>query len=275
MIFPLIMLYDIHIQVLQDHYNHLWMVYKVRSMWCKNIMQNIISEWASTCCAPFDGYDTSYAAVYLIYVAKYFQERLYPKQEESILKWMSYWYVSDVFEEAGFNSNEFNGLYGLQTIRGVAKPAFRAMEMLNKFGGNVSYDARVISQDMEENSTVLVYCLRNDNGKDRYSVFVANFNSQKLQIEAYDMVIYVNNQKGKQLSDVRMYRIDGNNTNPIVAWKNMSSPLYPSQSQLKTINDTSQLIQMDDVNWKRINSTTNQITLNIPVYGVALLDLQY
>ena len=237
-----------------------------------------ISEWASTCCAPFDGYDNEYAASYLIYAAMYFQKTLYPQQGDSILKWMSYWSISDVFEEAGFNSHEFNGLYGLQTIRGVAKPAFRAMEMLNKFGGNISYDAQIMTDGIAvDNNTVMIYCLKNDyNGDDnRYSVFVSNFNSQKLPIQSQDIEVYVNNEANMKLKSVMMYRIDGNNTNPIVAWKNMSSPEYPTQAQEDKINATSQLVGMNNVNWKVINATTTQFSFNVPIYGVVLLDLQY
>merc|ERR1712187_649911 len=105
---------------------------------------------------------------------------------------MSYWSISDVFEEAGFNSNEFNGLYGLQTIRGVPKPAFRAMELLQMYAGKVSYDVDIWNADSNVDDTVIVYCLSDENG-DGYNLFVANFNSEALDIAPCNISIYVNN----------------------------------------------------------------------------------
>ena len=230
-----------------------------------------ISEYASTCCQPQTGYDDSYSAAFVVYTAQYLQQ-LFPKQKDSTLKWMSYWAISDVFEEPGFNSNEFKGLYGLQTMRGIAKPAYRAMELLGKFGGNVSYNASLMTQNIKGN-TVLVYCVKNRFSENRFSVFIANFNSAKLPIQANEVVVYVNNVNRK-LSKVSMYRIDGNNTNPVQTWKEMSSPMYPTLAQLQKINETSQLVATN-VDYKVLNATTTQISLNVPVFGVVLLDLQY
>ena len=99
----------------------------------------VISEYNSGCCmTPFDGGkfqndDNYYAAAFLIFWAKHLQI-LFPDDDTRVLQWMSYWAISDVFEEGGFNSHEFNNLYGLQSIRGIRKPAFRAFELLEMYG---------------------------------------------------------------------------------------------------------------------------------------------
>ena len=45
----------------------------------------------------------------------------------------SWWTFSDVFEEGWLTGKPFNGVYGLKTVQGIAKPAWRAFEFLNGF----------------------------------------------------------------------------------------------------------------------------------------------
>ena len=226
-----------------------------------------MSEYASTCCAAKTEYDDSYAAAFLIYMAQFLQP-LFPKQGDSTFKFMSYWAISDVFEENGFLSNEFSGYYGLQTTRGTAKPAFRAMEALAKYGGNVSYE----SARMSATDTVMVYTLNNGE-KDRFGVFISNFNSASLPIDALTVDVYINNDGGS-IKSMTSYRIDANNTNPMEVWKSMKSPEYPTTDQLKNIVAASQL-SVSNIAHKQINATTAQISMNVPVYGIVVLDIQY
>ena len=46
----------------------------------------------------------------------------------------SYWTFSDIFEENYFPSQPFQGGFGLLTINGIAKPAYRAYELLHELG---------------------------------------------------------------------------------------------------------------------------------------------
>ena len=46
----------------------------------------------------------------------------------------SWWTISDVFEEGWLGGAPFYGGYGLLTVNGIAKPAYRAFEMLNTAG---------------------------------------------------------------------------------------------------------------------------------------------
>ena len=50
------------------------------------------------------------------------------------MPWVSFWAVSDVFEEGGMHSAEFAEQVGMQTLHGVAKPVFRAFKLLKDAG---------------------------------------------------------------------------------------------------------------------------------------------
>ncbi len=83
------------------------------------------TEW-STSSNPFDDlHDEPYAAAF---VAKTIMETC------GLVEGYSYWTFSDVFEENYFASKPFHGGFGLLTIHGIPKPAYRAFELLHRLG---------------------------------------------------------------------------------------------------------------------------------------------
>ena len=56
------------------------------------------------------------------------------------------WTISDVFEEGWLGGAPFYGGYGLLTVNGVAKPAYRAFEMLNT-AGDQRLPVKIIGQE--------------------------------------------------------------------------------------------------------------------------------
>ena len=77
---------------------------------------------------------------------------------DNVYQLMSYWTFSDVFQERGFISEPFHNGFGMQTIRGIKKPIFRAMELLSLLGSDVGY--KVVG--MNDVDTIEVFCLKND-----------------------------------------------------------------------------------------------------------------
>jgi xylan 1,4-beta-xylosidase len=83
------------------------------------------TEWC-TSSNPFDDlHDQPYAAAF---IAKTVME------VRGLVHGYSYWTFSDIFEENYFTSKPFHGGFGLLTIHGVPKPAYRAFEMLHRLG---------------------------------------------------------------------------------------------------------------------------------------------
>ena len=56
---------------------------------------------------------------------------------------LSFWAFSDIFEEVGLPTREFDGFYGLETIHGIAKPARRAFELLHRHAGDQRVETQV------------------------------------------------------------------------------------------------------------------------------------
>ena len=269
----------------------------------------VISEYNSGCCygsaydnGKFWNDDNYFASSFLIFWAKHMQSLFWNNTLNNInnykntnkdtfnpiFEWMSYWSVSDVFEEQGFNSNEFNNLYGIQTIRGIKKPAFRAFEMLHKFGSNVEYESVLIKDeqpinekglqfDNKTNSTLQVYCLKNQFMDNHYSIFIANWNNYGFNITDENITINVKNSMGDNimlLNKATLYRIDVNNTNPFAKWLDINSPQYPTIDELDSLNRSSQLAPLP-IDFAQKDNQTVQFNLLMPIYGSALIDLQY
>eukprot|EP01084_Bolivina_argentea_P029652 55061_1 len=250
----------------------------------------VISEFNSGCCrqgidnGKFPNNDNYYAAAFMIFWAKHLQVLFADGNvDKSTLKWMSYWAISDVFEENGFDSLEFNDYYGISTIRGIPKPAFRAFQLLHEYGSEIEYKSSLIADDNGfgnvNMSTLQVYALKNAVNMDRYSIFIVNWNNYGFSITEQNVVINVGNtinNKGNNLKSVIMYRIDENinNTNPLATWIQMGSPRYPTSEQLQSINESSQLKPMQ-ISFKEIDSETIQFELDVSPYNSIVLDLQY
>ena len=180
----------------------------------------------------------------------------------------------DVFEEGGFNSNPFCNDFGMQTIRGIAKPVLRALQLLNELGSNTSYNTTRMDGDNYE-STIQVYTLKNNNGNGRYTVFIGNWNLYGQPIMNETISLQIKNEMDNGVpKTATMYRIDADNVNPISKWKAMGSPTYPTQQQMQQLNASSQYVTKS-VTFQNVNSNTAKLDVSIPEYGVVVLDLQY
>ena len=55
-------------------------------------------------------------------------------EANGLVQGYSYWTFSDIFEENYFPSVPFQGGFGLLNIHGIAKPAYRAFQLLHELG---------------------------------------------------------------------------------------------------------------------------------------------
>ena len=55
-------------------------------------------------------------------------------EASNLVQGYSFWTFSDIFEENYFPSVPFHGGFGLLTLHGVAKPTYRAFELLHRLG---------------------------------------------------------------------------------------------------------------------------------------------
>ena len=83
------------------------------------------TEWSSSS-NPRDAlHDDPYAAAFIVKTVM---------EAAGLVQGYSYWTFSDIFEENYFPSLPFHGGFGLLNLHGIAKPAYRAFELLHALG---------------------------------------------------------------------------------------------------------------------------------------------
>ena len=83
------------------------------------------TEWCTSSNPRDPMHDDPYAAAFIVKTVL---------EANGLVQGYSYWTFSDIFEENYFPSVPFQGGFGLLNIHGIAKPAYRAYELLHELG---------------------------------------------------------------------------------------------------------------------------------------------
>lgn len=141
----------------------------------------------------------------------------------------SYWTFSDIFEENYFSSVPFHGGFGLLNIHGIAKPSYRAYQLLHRLGTE--------QLPVEGNhATVDVWVVRGDE-----EVTVLAVNSSLPHHPVADEQVQVRLIHTEPPAAVEISRIDAENANAKNVWLAMGKPDYLSVEQLQQLHGASEL----------------------------------
>lgn len=138
---------------------------------------------------------------------------------------MSYWSMSDVFEEQGVVKTPFYGGYGLIAERGIPKAAFRAFELLHRLG----------TQRLAAQSENALVTKRDDGG-----IVVALWNYAEPREAGADKTFQLN-LSGVRAKSYRMQMVAPGNGSALEAFTAMGSPAFPSAAQIKELVKASEL----------------------------------
>ena len=83
------------------------------------------TEWCTSSNPRDPLHDMPYAAAFIVKTVM---------EAQGLVQAYSYWTFSDIFEENYFPSVPFHGGFGLLNLHGIAKPAYRAFELLHGLG---------------------------------------------------------------------------------------------------------------------------------------------
>lgn len=166
-------------------------------------------------------FDTSYAAAGIMATLAH---------NEGIVEGYSYWCVSDIFEELGLHGLPFNNEYGLMTVYGIRKPAYRIFEALHAAG-----DQRLEVENEGISCTAEILAL--SDGRE-VTVFVYNHDIEERDVteETIELTIY-----GKA-EEIQKAVINSVHTNPLECWKKQGEPIYPNDEQIAEMENASELV---------------------------------
>jgi len=163
---------------------------------------------------------------------------------------MSYWSLSDVFEEQGIVKTPFYGGYGLIAERGIPKPAFRDFQLLHRLG-----DRRLPNQS--ENALVT------EKADGTVVVALWNYAEPGENIEPKTFQLDVT---GSQAKHYLMQLVDPDHASSLKAWKDMGSPVSPTLDQIAKLRKASELEPA------QMHPLSDPIT--IAAEGLVVLELQ-
>ncbi len=208
------------------------------------------TEWC-TSSNPFDAmHDDPYAAAFIVKTVL---------EAHGLVQGYSYWTFSDIFEENYLSSVPFHGGFGLLTIHGIAKPAYRAYELLHALGTELIH--------LEgEHSTVDAWLVR---GAGRATVVLTNFALPLHPITTESVSISLQGC-AEAATKATTRRIDLEHANAKRRWKQLGKPDYLSGSMVAELDAASRLHnESQPVNWQE---ETLRLEVTMPPQSVAAVE---
>ena len=148
------------------------------------------------------------------------------RQCDGMTEMMSYWALSDVFEEQGVIKKPFYGGYGLIAEGGVPKPAFNAFKLLHHLGDqriSVASDSMLATRRADGSLALAVWnlSLPNEAGT------------------AKSVTIELKGLQGKHR--VTISEVDPDHGSPLPAYHAMGDPVSPTQEQYHELKKAAEL----------------------------------
>lgn len=211
------------------------------------------TEWNTSSNPFFHRHDEPYAAAFAL---KSWLEAA------DIVQGYSYWTFSDLFEENYFSSVPFHGGFGLLTLHGIAKPTYRAAQILHRLG-----DERLLVDGLH--STVDCWVTRRDGA---LRIVLANHALPTHAIEPEPVVLTLRHADPPRRAWLE--RIDETHANPRRVWERaMGQPEYLSPDQVEALQGASALVP-EPLVW-RMEGGNLVCGLTIPPHAVAAISLDY
>jgi xylan 1,4-beta-xylosidase len=169
----------------------------------------------------------------------------------------AFWCLSDIYNQCGYSSSEFQGNYGMLSLHGLRKPAWFAHMLLEKLGtqsvpvaGGDSLTGAIATSG-PDGQRILVYAYPENPG--------AEPQTQEISLALPG-----------QAKDIRLYRIGSDENNILAQWRAMGAPPYPTREQIVQLHEQNSLLPAP-VSEMQIQGNIAIFSLERP--GVALLEI--
>lgn len=252
----------------------------------------VLSEYNSGLSGPipgivsfFDNSDSAYAAAFVFRSLA---------DMRGIVDTSSYWTFSDVFEEIWLSYEPFHSGYGLLTVDNIAKPAYRAFQILHELdsggavpvpgfergGGEQAADSGPPTSPL---LTILPFQHPSNESQSslHLTILVANFdtlfndstgglNAPHACMARLSVLLPEPVQPDSVSATVR--RIDLTHANAHFRWMEMGRPANLTEEQLSTLHNASQLV----IQPIPVQANGSQVLLDIalPPFSTATIDLE-
>jgi xylan 1,4-beta-xylosidase len=172
---------------------------------------------------------------------------------------MSFWTFDDVFEESGVKREPFDGGFGLISPYSIRKPSFNAFAMLHHLGNErLANDAKeaLVTRRPDGSLVVAVWNMADPPGAHQ---------AGGLGAEKYMQLRFENVPSNAAVS---ITRLDPAHGNTLAAYQKMGSPRYPTETQIRELNDASKLGPPEKTALR-----DGKIGVDLPVNSLVLLKI--
>jgi xylan 1,4-beta-xylosidase len=210
------------------------------------------TEWCTSSNPRDPLHDEPYAAAFVVKTIM---------EANGLVQGYSYWTFSDIFEENYFPSVPFHGGFGLLNIHGVAKPSYRAFQLLHHLGTE-------LLPVEGTHATVDLWVIRSAASA---TLLVTNFALPRHPIGARTVRISLRNVSAPVKATIE--RIDHEHANAKRRWQELGEPEYPDEEVLAQLHAASAL--RPDVQPFRHSNGTVELDVIMPPLGVAAVTLEF
>ncbi len=178
------------------------------------------TEWCTSSNPRDFMHDDPYAAAFIVKTIL---------EANGLVQGYSYWTFSDIFEENYFPSVPFHGGFGLLNIHGIAKPAYRAFQLLHQLG------TQMLPVE-GSHETVDAWFVRGD---PHSTLVLTNFALPRHPIATQQVSFTLKSAPSTMNASIQ--RIDLDHANPKRHWEQMGKPDYLSPETVNELKELSQL----------------------------------
>ena len=150
-------------------------------------------------------------------------------EARELVQGYSFWTFSDIFSENYFPSVPFHGGFGLLNLHGIAKPAYRAFQLLHRSGTE-------LLEFHGAHATVDAWVIRKN---DTATILITNLAMPRHPIQTELLNLQLSGAPAPR--NVWIERIDEDHANPRRLWQTMGEPEYLSASQVEQLEMASTL----------------------------------
>jgi xylan 1,4-beta-xylosidase len=178
------------------------------------------TEWNTSSNSRDRLHDEPYAAAFAVKTIM---------EASTLVDGYSFWTFSDIFEEDYFPSLPFHGGFGLLNLHGIAKPSYRAFELLHRLG----------TEQLPvwgTHETVDAWVVRRERS---VTILLANHALPRHPIDMECVRLVVEDATAPRLAHVE--RIDDDHANAKRLWEQMGAPEYLSGAAAADLDQASKL----------------------------------
>jgi xylan 1,4-beta-xylosidase len=182
-------------------------------------------------------------------------------EANGLVEGYSFWTFSDIFEEHGFPSKPFHGGFGLLSLHGIPKPAYRIFELLHGLGTRQS-----LVDGLHE--TVDCSVVQKESS---VTVLLTNHTTPGHSIETEQIEIRLDNAREPVAASVR--RVDAEHANPKRLWREMGEPEQLSRKDIDRLEEASQVVAEKQP--IKFNDGSILVKTSLPAHAVALITVEF